>query len=121
MTDRKNNDGIFDMLDKAVNFYEENKDMIQEVAPSGNSVKIDDKSPLREAIVSDDKVMIVVEVKGDGFSNIIIDDTEDGVVVGMNDEKVVAEVPDDVNVDQAGATLNNGVLEVTIPRNKEEE
>lgn len=116
MRDNDDNNGIIDTIDKVIGLYEENKDMLEGALPSGNSVKIDDKSPLREAIVTDSEVTVVMEVKGEGFENIRVDDTDDGIIVGLNGKTVKAEVPSDVDIDQAEASLNNGVLEVQIPR-----
>lgn len=121
MKDNNGDGGILDAVDKIINIYQENKDMVEGVVPSGNSVNIDDQSPLREAIVAEDEVTIVMEVKGGGFDNIRIDDTEKGILVGMNGKTVEAEVPSDVDIDGAEASLNNGVLEVKLPREGGEE
>lgn len=122
MKDTSNNEGLFDMIDKAINLYNDNKDMIKEVVPDEERLKIDEKSPLREAIVSDDEVIVVVEVKDESLNNIVVDDSpEDGVIVGMNNQTVKAEVPSDVDIDKTEVSLNNGVLEVKIPREGGEE
>lgn len=121
MKENKDGNDIFDMVDKAVDFYKENQDMIKGMVDGEDTIRMDDQSPLKTAIVQEDQVIISVEVKDADFSNVKIDDVDDGVVVGMNGEQVKAEVPEDVDVGDASATLNNGVLEVKIPRKEGEE
>lgn len=116
MSDNSDNNGIIDMIDKAVSLYQENKDMVESVVPDTDTLNIDDQSPLREAIVKDDEVIIVTEVMDDGIENIGIGDTEEGIFIEINGQKIEARVPDDISVDDADANLNNGVLEVNFPR-----
>lgn len=121
MKDNNKDDGFMDMVDKAVNFYQENREMFESLAPDEDTVKIDGKSPLKSATVDDDMVYVTIEVPGDGLDSIRIDEDDDGVIIGMNGENIKAEVPEDVNTDNADASLNNGVLQVKIPREGGEE
>lgn len=116
MKDGDNNQDVTDMIESAIDFYQQNKDIVESFMPESNSVQIDEKSPLKEAIIQDDEVIIAVETHDEGFSDVLIDETEQGVAVGINGEKIMAKVPEDVSIEDAQANLNNGVLEVKIPR-----
>lgn len=107
---------IFDILDKAVDLYEDNKDVIKDIAPGDESITIDGEEPLKQALVDDDKVIITVDVVGKDIQDvrIALEGTEAKIVIAG--DPIKAQVPSDVNMEEAQAELNNGVLEVVIPR-----
>lgn len=116
MSDDNKDKGFFDMLDKAVSFYEENRDTIENVVSEGDGVQIDDDGPLKAAVVNEDEAKITVDVGKDNLQDIEIklNGTTAVLVIGSN--TITAEVPEDVIMDDASAELNNGVLNVQIPR-----
>lgn len=116
MKEDNNNNGIFDMVDAAIDFYEDNEDKFRKFIGTNDTVKIDDKSPLKQAHVMDDKVNIAIETGSDGIGEIHLEETEKGLIMGVGNRKVQVEVPSDVDTSKADANLNNGVLDIVIPR-----
>lgn len=116
MTDKDKSNNIFDMLDKAVEFYEQNKDMIEGAVPSSGNVSIGEDDPLKKAMVNDDKVIIIVDVGTDKLEDIRLSLNGTKAEIGIGNDSVMVDVPTDVNMDSASAQLNNGILEVEIPR-----
>lgn len=116
MSDDNNGSDIFDMLDRAVSFYEKNKETFQGVVPGDDSVVIDDEEPLKQALVDEDKALITVDVGTDELEDIRLALNGTTAEIGIGDKTVKADVPADVDMDQAKAQLNNGVLEVMVPR-----
>lgn len=119
-----NSDNIFkDILDLAEagsSFLDENRETINRVVGNvANSarLRVNEMRPLTEVQLTDDKLIVVVEVKEASLDSVDISMKEDEMVVGYGGEKVVVEdVPDDVNLDNGDADLKNGVLTLEIPR-----
>lgn len=105
---------LFNLAESAMNFLDENEDSIASIMGDG-TVNLQDDEPLREMVKDEDKVRITTETEGD-FDSISISKTEEGVVIEMNDKSLVAKLPDDVEVTEADANLNNGILDVRFPR-----
>lgn len=116
MTDDNKGTDIFDVLDKATELYNEHKDTLRDVAPETGSVTINDEEPLKQALVDDEKVLVTVDVGEGGVENIRLNLDGTTAKVEVGGKNVTAEVPEDVNMDNASAVMNNGVLEVIIPR-----
>lgn len=116
MTDKNNGSDIFDMIDRAVSFYEKNKDTFEGVVDTASDVTIDDDDPLKQALVDEDKAMITVDVGTDEISDIQIALNGTTAEISIGGQTLKADVPADVDMDDASAHLNNGVLEVQIPR-----
>lgn len=116
MSDEGKGSDIFDMIDRAVSFYEKNKETFEGVVSGESDVTIDDDEPLKQALVDDDRAIITVDVGTDGIGDIrlALNGTTAEITVGGT--TITAEVPPDVNMDDAEAHLNNGILEVEIPR-----
>lgn len=116
MTDDNKGSDIFDMVDRAVSFYEKNKDTFKSVTDTNDGITIDDEDPLKQAHVTDDEAMITVDVGTDELEDIRLALNGTTVEIGVGDTTITANVPADVDMDDASASLNNGVLEVVIPR-----
>ena len=116
MTDNNDKRDIFDMLDKAVDLYEQNKDTIKDIVPRDESITIDGEEPLKQALVDDDKAIITVDIGAKDIQDVRISLEGTKAKVGIAGDSITAEVPSDVNMEDAQAELNNGVLEVVIPR-----
>jgi len=119
MVDRNKVDEIMAMVDSLMDFVEENDEMIDRLQGGGSSggdtVDLSDQTPLREAIRDDDRVIIASEVKGE-VSSINVSEDDGEVVIGINGQELRTSVPNDVDIDGTSANVNNGVLEVEIPR-----
>lgn len=115
---RENSDvgDIVDIIETGIDLFEENRDTIEELVGSSNEVKLGQDSPLTSAQMDEDYVYVTVEAKKDDIDGIKVKETEDGVVLGINGDPVSVDAPDDVNTAGVEAQLNNGVLEVKIPR-----
>lgn len=116
MSDKDTGSDVFDMLDRAVSFYEQNKDTFKGVMPNESDVTIDDEDPLKQALVDDNKAMITVDVGTDAIKDIRLALNGTTAAITAGGKTITAEVPADVNMDEANAQLSNGVLEVQIPR-----
>lgn len=118
--DDSNNRGIFDIIDKGIDLYERNKDLIKDAAPDGVSNSDIEGNPAKRVDIGSSYAEIVMDVGTDSVDNIGLDFNDGNVEVTVGNEKVKASVPDDVIMDDAEAYLNNGIIEVKIPRDKEE-
>lgn len=116
MSDNNNNDGFFEMLDTAVEFYEDNKDTFKGIFDEGSDVTIDGEEPLKQARVDEDMATVAVDVGTNEIEDIRLNLNGTDAVIGIGDKTITAEVPVDVKMDEAEAILNNGILEVKIPR-----
>lgn len=121
MSEDKDKGGLFDALDKAIDVYESNEDTIKEFFGDDNEVTIDGEEPLKQALVEEDKAIITVDVGAGDLQNINIQLEGETAKIKIGGSTVTAKVPEDVNMDDAKATINNGVLEVEIPREGGEE
>lgn len=116
MSEEGEGSDLFDMVDRAISFYEKNKETFEGVVPNDSSVTIDDEDPLKQALVDDDKAMITVDVGTDEIGDIRLALNGTTAEVKVGGQTITADVPADVDMDSAEAHLNNGVLEVQIPR-----
>ena len=116
MTDKNEGSDLFDMIDRAVSFYEKNKDTFEGVVDNGSDITIDDEDPLKQALVDEEKAMITVDVGTDEISDLRLALNGTTAQITVGGETLKADVPADVDMDNASAHLNNGVLEVQIPR-----
>lgn len=119
MTDEEDNDkGFFDMLDTAVDMYEENKDTIKDVLGSEDNIGFTGDDYLKSVIKDDDCVIITVDVGDSGLEDIGLRLNGNTAEIDIGKDTVAVDVPVDVNMKSPEAQLNNGVLEVTLPREK---
>jgi len=107
--------GIFNLAQEVMSLYEENEDRISSIMGGGDTVDITDTRPLREVQKMEDKVRVVTETE-DEYETVSVRDENGALVIGLNDDELAVEVPDDTDISQTEATYANGVLEVTVPR-----
>jgi HSP20 family molecular chaperone IbpA len=121
MTDKDKGSDLFDMIDRGISLYENNKDVVEGIVSGSSDVTIDDEEPLKQAFVDEDKAEITVDVGVDDIKDIrlALNGTEAHITVGGT--TITADVPADVIMEDARAELNNGVLKVEIPRRGGEE
>lgn len=116
--DRNTIDDIYDILKEGMELVDEHEEKINRLMGGKGVVGLKEQDPLRSLEKRDDEVSIVVETAG-GFSSIGVVDADGKVIIELNDKEVIADVPEDANIKGADAALNNGVLEVTIPRGED--
>jgi len=116
MTDKKDGSDLFDMVDRAISLYEQNKNSIQGLTGGDGDINLGDDDILKQASVTDSAVNITVDVGVEDLEDIRLALNGKEAQITVGGEKITAEVPSDVNMDRASAHLNNGVLEVAIPR-----
>lgn len=119
MSNKDKIDDIFDLVRSGIDLIDEHEDKLNNILNSSqDSIRIDDRSPLTSFQKSEDEVTITVETKEE-FESISISKSGGEVTISLNDKDVVADVPRDVDIKQVDANLNNGVLDVNIPREGE--
>jgi len=106
--------------EKMKEIADENEDLINDFFGGGSSTKIDDPEPLRESHITEDSVKIVAEVSDDGFQNMGVKFKEGELMIEAGEDKLVAQVPNDIIKDSVDAKLNNGVLIVEMDREDDE-
>lgn len=118
MSERDKLDDIYDLLKTGAELLDEHEDKLKNVMGGSGEVNLTEQAPLKHIEKTDDEVIITVEGDG-GFSSISVMQHDGKVVIEMNEKEVIAEVPDDVNIGETNAQMNNGVLDVTIPRGED--
>lgn len=116
MSDKRNFKDLIEMLEDAMELVEDNEDKINDLFNRGDQkINLKEGVLLSEVQIKDDEVLIMSEAKGD-FDSVGISHNNGEFSINMGDEKLIAEVPDDIDAGGTEANLNNGVLEVKIPR-----
>lgn len=114
---------LSEIIDTIADTVEENQDLIDKamsvvgVDSDGKTVSIADMDELSEMRSKEDMVEIVAETKMDGIGSIGVTKETDRIEIDLGEKKIIAnDVPDDLDVGNAVANLNNGVMTVQIPR-----
>lgn len=107
--------GIMDLLDDAIGYVEENRDTFESIF-GGSRLRLGEHDPLMEASKMDDRVIITLEVSSEEFSNVSLEYDNGKLKIRFNGKSVIADVPGDIVMEDANADLNNGVLNLEIPR-----
>jgi HSP20 family protein len=83
------------------------------------------REPLADVIDADDTVRVIVELPGVEKKDITLSGTDDKLTISVEtpERKYFKEVelPAKVDVKKATSTYKNGVLDITIPKKKQEE
>lgn len=121
MSNDDNRKDIFDGIDTLINLYEDNKGHFEDMFDDGNSIKMDGQSPLKQTHVQDDEVLISVELSDGSLTEVEIMLEDSTIKLAVGDDVITADAPEDVIMEEADATMKNGILTVTIPREGGEE
>jgi HSP20 family protein len=82
------------------------------------------REPLADVMTTDSEVKVIVELPGVDKKDIKLSGTEDTLTISVDttDRKYFKEVklPSKVDTKEATSTYKNGVLDITIPKKKEE-
>lgn len=108
-------DDIYELIKGGMDVLDEHEDKLDNLFGSNDSIEIGDNEPLKDLTKSEDEVKVTVETDSD-LDSISIRKEEDSVIISMGEKEVIAKTPEDVNLSGVDANLNNGVLDVTIPR-----
>lgn len=81
------------------------------------------REPLTE-VIENDEVKVIMEIPGVEKEDIQVYVSDNRLSVSVDSKgksyQKVVEIPSDVDVEKAKTTYKNGVLEITLPRKKEE-
>jgi len=114
-SDKEKIDEIIDLVEKTVSFVDEHEGKVKKILGEDDNLSLEQDDLLSELIRNEDSVRIIAETK-DEYDEITVQKDGNYVVIGLGDESMRAEVPDDAKIEDVSATLNNKVLEVEIPR-----
>jgi len=116
--DRDDNtvESILDMAETVMDFAREHEDVLQSIGGDSGGTKLNVQEPLAEAHIKDDEVVIVAEAEDEDVDEMSVKFEEGTFVFNLGGTVYEAEVPPDVVEDSVNASLNNGVLRVTLDR-----
>lgn len=109
---------LFDLAEDVFGLIDENEDRIRSVIGS-NKVQLGEGEMMKELHKSEDEIRIVAETKEE-FSKVNVKKSDGDLFIEFNDKSLMSSVPDDVRIEDSRVLLNNGVLEVTVPRGDED-
>lgn len=110
-----------DIIRGAIDVYEENKHLLDGIDSDSNKLDVSEREPLQQVVKSEESVIVTMEVSSSDLDQITLNLEGEKAVIGIGSSTLEVSVPEDAEVGSADATLNNGILEVTIPRNGGEE
>lgn len=126
----KDNDGInmddlISAAEKITELARENEDIIGGIfgpfSKGEYSGTLNHLDPLKQVIKTEDTYEVAIEVQMDGELDVKLRESDGHVVMGVAGEEYRIDVPSDADIYDADASLNNGVLTVSIPRSEEED
>lgn len=83
------------------------------------------REPLSDVLTTNGEVKVTVELPGVEKNDIKLHGTEDGLTISVNTSQrkyhKEVKIPAKVDLKKAKSSYKNGVLEVTLPKKKEEE
>lgn len=128
MSNDKSGFDIEDLIqaaEKVTEMARENKEIIGDMSGlfegDGYNGTLNHLDPLKQVIKTEDTYEVAIEVQMDGELDVKLRESDGYVVMGVAGEEYRVDVPGDADIYDADASLNNGVLTVTIPRSDEEE
>lgn len=107
---------VIDAIEGAADIIRRNQDLLDDFVGGGGEEQLELREPLSDAQVNDDEVIVVAELKNKKPEEMGVR-FEDGVMyLTIGDLTLRARVPDDVVQESVEATMNNGVLRVSVDR-----
>ncbi len=120
-----NFDDLINAIEKVTELARENEDVIGGIfGPFGKgeySGTLNHLDPLKQVVKTEDTYEVAIEVQSEGKLDVKLKESDGHVVMGVAGEEYRVDVPGDADIYDADASLNNGVLTVTIPRTEEED
>ena len=119
MVDKRTFENIFDLVDDARQFLDENEGKINRVM-SDLTVSLRDTDPLVSVSKFDSEIQIAVEMDNTGVQNIDVkyDYENDALIVGSGYNDIKFFMPPNCDTDNISAEANNGILNITVPRSQ---
>ena len=118
-------DDLINAVEKVTELARENEDVIGGIFGPFNdgeySGTLSHLDPLKQVVQTEDTYEVAIEVQMEGELDVKLRESDGHVVMGVAGEEYRVDVPGDADIYDADASLNNGVLTVTIPRTEEEE
>lgn len=121
MTDRDKIETFFDIVEDAKELYDENEDKIKNLVNykgDENTIKLKEGEPTISTEVTDDVLIATIETNQDSiidFDFLALYE-EDRLMIDSGDNEWVLDLSEDAVVDKIDASVNNGVLDIQIPR-----
>lgn len=113
--DSERGESIIDIVDGITQIARENKDLLESFfGDSGRELSLEE--PLTEAHVTDDKVKVVAELRGEKPNEMGVRFEGGEMYMSIGDTTLRARVPDDIVEDSVDAQMNNGVLRIEVDR-----
>jgi len=106
---------LLEMVEEAADLIDENENAIRKLTGNERTLDLRQEDMLREVRKSDDEVLIISETEKE-YDSFEISKTGGQVTIILDEKKLVANVPEDCNLQGVEAMINNNVLEVSIPR-----
>lgn len=125
--DRSDNgvDRFLSFMDTVVELVDENKELIEGVkdSVSGGDYEgtLSHVEPLREVTKTEDYYEVIMEVDKGGPLDIKIEEGDGNVKMNIDGGVYKVDVPDNANISDSDAQLNNGVLTVRMPMEDDED
>lgn len=125
--DRSDNgvDRFLSFMDTVVELVDENKELIEGVkdSVSGGDYEgtLSHVEPLREVTKTEDYYEVIMEVDKGGPLDIKIEEGDGNVKMNIDGGVYKVDVPDNANISDSDAQLNNGVLTVRMPIEDDED
>lgn len=119
MSDRKDKMGTaFDILTDIQEFVEENEEKISEFTGGGGTISLKDMEPLKEVTKDDDQIKITIETLAESITELGFEykPDEHKLIMRSDGEPIQVVMPDNADVENIEAEMNNGVVMVTVPR-----
>lgn len=103
-------------------FWEENQDRLKEITGS-STVSLADNQPLTHAQKKDGKIIISTDVssRNSGEMSLEYKPKDSAMIIEAGGKRTKVRLPEDVLFNQASTEVNNGVLNVEMPRATEAE
>ncbi len=120
-------DSISDKLDRIKDIIDENEevvntaaDYVQSFVGSDERVLEDRKDPLTELHITEERMSLTAEVAGVDATKLDIEPEGDDLLIKFGGEYIrVEDAPDDLELGKANVKMNNGVLNLEMPREED--
>lgn len=117
-------DDMIDLVEKATELYRDNEDKINEmVGKEGNRMVIEEQESLKTYNVTEEEITVTIEttLAGESQMGLEYDADNNNLIVksGGDDEYIIDLKQNDVDISSIDYEINNGVLNITIPRGDE--
>ena len=123
MEDRRDNNdfnNLFELFDLAKSFYSDNEEQINKFLEGDKTISFREGKALKQAESLEDETVISLETNADDMSDISIGYDRENVelTISADGDKIRVKLPLDSMVGQAVGSINNGVVTISVPRDR---